>query len=140
MLGDFNIDQLKNATFKSTMKINGLHQLIAKPTRVTPHSETLIDNIYVSNKFLYPKSGVIPIGISDHHLVYTIRDKTGNENKEHVFIKYRDTKHADEYAFLSELASTNWNSIQILKKVNEFQVIDKHFPIRERRIKVDSEK
>lgn len=55
--------------------------------------------------------GVILIGIpvSDHHLVYTIRNKTGNENKEHVFIKYRDTKHANEFAFLSDLASTNWN-------------------------------
>lgn len=79
---------------------------------------------------MYPKSGVIPIGISDHHLVYTIRDKTGNENKEHVFIKYRDTKHADEYASFSDLASTNWNSIQNLKKVNDFHVLDKHFPIR----------
>lgn len=53
--------------------------------------------------------GVILIGISDHHLVYTIRNKTGNENKEHVFIKYRDTKHANEFALFSDLASTNWN-------------------------------
>ncbi|XP_062573471.1 uncharacterized protein LOC134235355, partial [Saccostrea cucullata] len=149
ILGDFNIDELKNTSFKSQMEINGLHQVINTPTRVTSHSETLIDHIYVSDKFLYLNSGIIPIGISDHHLVYTIRNKTIKENKQHVYIKYRDMKHADEYAFLSDLASTDWNIIRNLENVNDmwalfkdtfFKVIDKHFPMRERRIRADSEK
>lgn len=56
LLGDFNIDQFKNTNFRSTVEMNRLHQLIAQPTPVTPHSETLIDHIHVCNKFLYPKS------------------------------------------------------------------------------------
>lgn len=35
---------------------------------------------------LHPKSGVIPIETSDHYLMYTFRNKTGNENKENFFI------------------------------------------------------
>lgn len=96
--------------------MNRLHQLIAQQTRVTPHSETLIDHIYVSYKCVFPNSGVFPKGISDHHLVYTIKNKTGIENKEYLYIKYRDKKHADEYTFLPDLASTNGKTrFEILK-------------------------
>ena len=149
LLGDFNIDLLKNTNFKSTMEINGLHQVINHPTRVTLQSETLIDHIYVSDKMMYKDSGVIPIGISDHHLVYTIRNKFNKEKNKHIYIKYRDTKHADECSFLSDLSAINWNSIKSLTNVNDmwssfkhhyFEVIDKHFPMRERRIRADSEK
>lgn len=51
IMGDFNIDLMKNNTHKPTtdfikmMFSNGLIPLINKPTRITTHSATLIDNI-----------------------------------------------------------------------------------------------
>ena len=63
--------------------------------------------------------------------------------------KSGDMKHANEFSFLSELSAIDWDSIRNLENVNDmwalfkhyyFLVIDKHFPMRERRIRADSEK
>lgn len=55
--------------------------------------------------------GVILIGISDYYFVYIIRNKIGNENKEYVFIKYRDIKYVNEFVFFLDLVLINWNWI-----------------------------
>lgn len=55
--------------------------------------------------------GVILIGISDYYFVYIIRNKIGNENKEYVFIKYRDIKYVNEFVFFFDLVLINWNWI-----------------------------
>ena len=52
-MGDFNIDikdgKLINTKWKHVIEINDLRQLIDKPTRVTAHSETIIDHLYTSS-------------------------------------------------------------------------------------------
>ena len=58
LLGDFNLDTLKIAPFK-TNKVHGenftniltgfdLFKLVHKPTRIKPPSATLLDNIYTN--------------------------------------------------------------------------------------------
>ena len=51
--GDFNVNTVSSAkgslatqNFKNILSSNFLHPLINKPTRITSHSATLIDNIY----------------------------------------------------------------------------------------------
>ena len=79
IMGDFNIDLMKNNTHKPTndfinmMFSNALIPLINKPTRITSHSATIIDNIFSNNlenqtKFL---QGNIIMGISDHKNITT---------------------------------------------------------------------
>ena len=56
------------------MNIFQLQQHIKIPTRVTPITSSLIDVIFTymgDNKTL--ETGVIPLGISDHNLVYICR-------------------------------------------------------------------
>jgi hypothetical protein len=75
-MGDFNIDENRNSDLINLMKMYGLIKISNyEDTRVTRGSSTLIDHIYVSQARDICKSGVIPIGISDHHLVYAVRGR-----------------------------------------------------------------
>ena len=73
LLGDFNIDLMKTdtdehtSTYFDTMTSNLFVPHIIHPTRITPHSKTLIDNIF-SNvpNFSQGKSGNLTLSISDH--------------------------------------------------------------------------
>jgi len=68
--GDFNINMLaknRNVTeFKNFLNMYNLHQTIHEPTRVSSHSSTLIDNIFVnSTDNLMGK--VLKTSLSDHY-------------------------------------------------------------------------
>ena len=148
-MGDFNIDLCKCNYLKTMKEVKGLHQVITQPTLVTLKSEILIHHIYVNEKSNFTQSGVVPIGVSDHYLIYTVRKRIKQNKYQYVYIKYRDLKHADEHAYLQNLAKINWNDIKSLHNINDmwnkfknnlFAVIDKHYPIRENRIRADSEK
>ena len=52
-----------------------LTQLVAKPTRVTDRSQTLIDHTLTNRLELYNTSGVVEVGISDHAVVFAVRKK-----------------------------------------------------------------
>ena len=84
LLGDINIDLIKNdsdphtSTFLDSMTANFFVPQIIHPTRITPHSRTLIDNIF-SNvpNFSQGKSGNLTIYISISYLT---------ERKQFVYI------------------------------------------------------
>ena len=96
IMGDFNVDELKDDRMKTLMKTLNFSQLIKEPTRETIKTKTLIDYIYVSNECNFSTAGIIPLGISDHHLTYTIPNQ-------HTTIKYRDNKHLDENKLLVDM-------------------------------------
>jgi exonuclease III len=77
ILGDFNCNMLSKYALSSKIKelcsSSFLKQLIKEPTRVTKSSSTLIDLI-LTNSSCVSKSGVISIGISDHNLIYVVRE------------------------------------------------------------------
>ena len=72
LCGDINIDLLKygsdnNTThYVDTMFSLGLYPLIDKPTRITAHSSTLIDNIFTNELNYNINSGILINDISDH--------------------------------------------------------------------------
>ena len=74
LMGDFNIDLLKyrednfSQDFFDTLLSFSFIPLINRPTRFSPHSGTLIDNIF-SNVERETDSGVILSDISDHFLI-----------------------------------------------------------------------
>ena len=61
--GDFNLDLLKHechsvtAQFIESLFAFGFLPMITKPTRITAHSATLIDNIFTNNTTVSSKSG-----------------------------------------------------------------------------------
>ena len=78
LMGDFNLDLLKGESHPATgdflcsMNSGGLHPLIALPTRITPTSATLIDNIFTNDIFRPISSGLVYTSISDHLPAFAI--------------------------------------------------------------------
>jgi hypothetical protein len=74
LMGDFNTDVLISETCDYTNRFieqlftSSFFPLITKPTRITAHTATLIDNIYTSNteKINNSMNGIIFTDISDH--------------------------------------------------------------------------
>ena len=63
--GDFNLDLMKHETHSITAQFlealfsYGLIPMITKPTCITAHSATLIDNIFTNNTNVPSKNGLI---------------------------------------------------------------------------------
>ncbi len=70
MLGDLNDDLLTNGSKLSTIiSMNKLHQIIDKPTRVTPQSATILDVIGTNTRDTVMLKDIIPNIIADHDLI-----------------------------------------------------------------------
>ena len=78
-MGDINCNLLSQDydTYTSELvnifDIYGLTQMITEPTRITPVSQTLIDLCITNYPEKISSSGVLPLGISDHSLIYIVR-------------------------------------------------------------------
>ena len=148
LLGDLNCNLLAQNPDANTfdllniLDIYDLTQLITEATRITPISKSLID-LRTNN---YPEkvtfSGVLPLGISDHSLVYIIR-KSAYPKTAGKIIKGRDFKHFNEANFLDDLSLLNWDVVLNYDNPNGMWrawvdmlmgVVNKHAPIRETRI------
>jgi hypothetical protein len=76
--GDYNIDLLKHGSksnvsnFVDSIHSHGLFPTITLPTRVTTHSATLLDNIFINLPITVAISGVIKCDISDHWPVFVV--------------------------------------------------------------------
>ena len=76
--GDFNLDILKyNSDHAAkhcldTMYSLGLYPLIERPSRITNHSSTLIDNIFTNAKEYTNVSGLLVNDITDHLPIFCI--------------------------------------------------------------------
>ena len=63
--------QLRRSSLKLYFLTYGLVPLITKPTRITAHSATLIDNIFTNNTNVLSKNGLIISDLSDHFPIYS---------------------------------------------------------------------
>lgn len=117
IMGDFNIDLLRDKKHKSTSTfINTLLSyfflpLINRPTRITSTSATLIDNIFCNNandnSFV---NGILYTDISDHLPVFCIK-KNCQRNIEAKFITKRIFNEANTRKFHEQLNTVNWNDV-----------------------------
>ena len=143
ILGDFNINLNENNAnvnkFLDVLSSNSFFPTINLPTRVTNHSETLIDNIFVNTQKYSIKSGNILSGISDHFPQFAIFETNKvNQSSEKI---YRDWRSLDKQAFIDDFKSINWKNVLKLEHLdpdisfNEFSdtldaLIDKHIPLK----------
>ena len=114
--GDFNINlinintQETAALFMDSMMSSGLLPNITLPTRISPDSATLIDNIFTTKNLTPNKSGIIESSISDHYpqfISYNNIRKT--RPKLPKYIQYRQINKQYTNIFLHKLNNTNWN-------------------------------
>ena len=127
------------------MNVFDLSQLIKEPTRITETCRTLIDLIMVNNEHRIVKSGVVPVPLSDHYLVFCII-KVGVLNKSKPrLIEYRSYKTFNINNFNNDLSNVPWHVIDNENDVDDAlltwnklftEVSDDHAPVKKRRIKL----
>ena len=75
LMGDLNYDISNSYDMVKVSEIETLFQLnqhIRQPTRVTNHSSTTIDHIYISKHIKPTLSGVLPVTLSDHYIIFSV--------------------------------------------------------------------
>ena len=126
----------------------GLLQLITDATRITPKSSSIIDLIFVSKPDKIQQSGVLPVGFSDHMIIFCTCKLCRLKIGEHKSVKMRSLKNYDKKVFNNSLSSVDWNSIYVSTNVDEawekfthifLSTLDSVAPLKEIRIKQDSE-
>ena len=156
LIGDFNIDLLKSEScdysnrFIEQLFTSSFYPLITKPTRVTAHTSTLIDNIFTNNIQQVDKSinGIIFSDISDHlpivHMCST--NTTYNTNNDKISGSYyrRMINNNNISLFTESLKELTWDSvtiesdpIQCFKTFSEIfsENYESNFPLKKYQIK-----
>ena len=113
-------------------------QVLNEPSRVTPKTKTLIDLVITNSVESLSHSGVYPLSISDHNLIYAVR-KIGIPRGQPRLIETRNFRHFNESKFKSDLINSTWPLIANFQNVNDawsawkevfIGVVDKHMPCR----------
>lgn len=86
-------------------------QLKKDPSRVPNKSRTLIDVILVNNEHLIVSSGVVPVSLSDHFLIFCVL-KAGVTKPSPRTIECRSYKHFDANDFKRDLECVRWHVIE----------------------------
>jgi len=131
LAGDLNIDLLKadshadSNQFLNNLLSSGLVPTISKPTRITEHSSSLIDNIFISRIDQLIYSHIIYDDISDHLPILAQISTPGpnNRNARTQMLK-RNFSAKNHNKYFELLKSTNWYEIGLSNEIdtayNEF--------------------
>lgn len=120
LIGDINIDLLlydKNkdhSDYASMLFSKGFMPYITFPTRITPHSATLIDHIFVRspNNDLESISGILYSDISDHLPCFiSSRFKKRVKLSQRPQIRLYGQKQCNDFAM--KMANFNWSELYI---------------------------
>ena len=147
-MGDFNINLLDHnfsppvENFINQMISKNFLPIINRPIRVTPHSCTLIDNIFCNRVDEVESPGVVTTNIYDHYPVFA-RENFPTLPEDSISINYRVFSDENLSNFKNSLQDINWNPVLINDDADEaydlFQstllsVFNEHFPIHTKNI------
>ena len=125
LLGDFNVNlsnyNKHNQTnkFLDSLASNSFIPLILQPTRITSHSNTLMDNIF--SNVIYPDiiSGNLTVTISDHLPQFTIiPNMFGNISGNKSNIYERGWSKFDQEHFILDYLSVDWEDLLKTDELN----------------------
>jgi hypothetical protein len=105
--------------------------LMTRPTRITSHTATLIDNIFTNQLSHCLKSGLLFTDISDHLPVFSIcfEDKTYTRNVNDVIV-FRDKNKQNVAKFNEKLGNVRDRSLNMARgggDGGETRNFEKHF-------------
>ena len=147
LLGDFNIDLMKShLAWDSTTTLLGLKQFVSSPTRVTATTSTLLDHIYSNKPEAVSDVTVDSLSISDHFPVTCCFSVKVPQQKKggHTFVSFRSFKKFNENNFLRDLSEAPFMDVYQYDDPNQalsawyrvfLPILDKHAPIRRKRVK-----
>ena len=124
LMGDFNVNLMIYQTniltgeLLDSMHSHLLSPLINRPTRITSHTATLIDNIITNNIDADSVNGLLLTDISDHLPIFSIWFETDNSDFNHdksVYF-YRDKSESRVNKFKDKIAKYDWTEINSQKR------------------------
>jgi hypothetical protein len=148
IMGDFNIDILKITTHTASDDIlNSLGSFffqpqILQPTRITDHSATLTDNIFLNSIEHFVISGNVVYDLSDHLPNFVILEKF-SFLPSNVNMYRRDYSQLNELDLIDDFQHVNWQTVLQVSTCNDpssmfdlfyaktTEIIDKHIPVKE---------
>lgn len=116
LMGDFNVHLDKIETdrnaqeFSDIMHSFSLQPLIDKPSRITPTSSSLIDNIFTNQVSDKMHSGLLYTDISDHLVTFALTHDNISFNASNGYLS-RDFSESHRNLFTSLLSEQSWNSL-----------------------------
>ena len=122
--------------------------MLREPTRITCNSSTLLDHILSNSDEKISNSGIIDLGISDHHLTYCTRKILRFKSNSHQNVFLRCLKNYDADKFVKVLKEANFPNYDLFSDVDVAYTdllkrlstsIDSIAPLKETRIKNMSE-
>ena len=145
ILGDLNIDLLEESNTNSNCYLNNFFEnnfipCITLPTRITHHSATLIDHIFLKTpkKLLQNKcsSGNLIVDIADHLPNFTFIDIKAHSIKDRPYtrlftqskINHFNENFLSEFPLLNPSELTDTNSSFTTFSSNLLSLFDKYFP------------
>ena len=118
IMGDFNLNLINFQHHQNTGEfLDGLHSymffpMITRPTRITSHTATLLDNIFANKFFDHSRSGLLIIDVSDHLPVFSIHSNNDSSNSHaHDPVVIRGNNKENLGSFLEKLKEINWSSL-----------------------------
>jgi len=122
IMGDFNLNLLEhNSNSKISDYINTFYShyfvpCIDRPTRITPNTATLIDNIFTNDITAAITSGVIATDLSDHFPIFITRQNSRpNLNVPHKKVasrKYRQLFPNNINSLTNALSIVDWDFVK----------------------------
>ena len=111
ILGDLNADMMASSKLPKRDKQELLNfsraynftQLIKEPTHITVTSRTMIDLIFANNEHRIVKSGVVPVTLSDHFLVFCIIKAGITTKAKPRILEYRSYRNFNSTLFNDDL-------------------------------------
>ena len=104
-------DQTKDFIHTHSLYTNAFYPTISKPTRVTDHSATLLDNIITNITGYCIKSGVLYNDISDNFPVFNLLQINSKITKKYAYIFRRMNTAKNIEKLNSELKNANWDDV-----------------------------
>lgn len=125
LIGDFNIDLLKHGQNNDTNKF--IHQMfsshfypvINKPTRITPKTATIIDNIFINNVDRNSINGILMNDLSDHLPVFQVIPLMTTEAKQNKLYNRRLITKRNIEKLREEMLHTNWDNLKNTNDVDD---------------------
>ena len=115
-MGDFNAnllnynDHTPTNEFLDSLALNSVIPYILQPTRITDHSETLIDNIFSNVITIDAISGNLTATISDHlPQTMIVPNVFANPSSSRSNIYERDWSNFDQFNFVLDYFSIDWD-------------------------------
>lgn len=152
ILGDLNADMMASSKLPKRDKQELLNfsraynftQLIKEPTRITDTSRTMTDLVFANNEHRIVKSGVVPVPLSDHFLVFCIIKAGITTKTKPRILEYRSCKNFNPTLFNDDLRNIPWHIVENEDNVDDAlftwnkmfsEVADQHAPVKRRRVK-----